>query len=103
MQIAGNACTSCGRIVFADEGKFCGKCGIALHITWQRKDSCTVCGGPLEQYERPKANPGSENAFSSNSKVDWLAAPAFAVLVIVLALMAALFAWTWEAVRPQGW
>ena len=43
--------------MLSDEGRFCGKCGIVLHVACHDQDVCPVCGGPWEEHERQKADP----------------------------------------------
>lgn len=102
MQIAGSTCTICGRrIIFADEGQFCVKCGIVVHLACQRQAICPVCSGPLRLYEdSANADPGWVRF---NSQVDRTSGPAVAVLFVLLALIAVMFALFWPVVRPPGY
>ena len=101
MQIAGSTCTICGRrIVFADEGQFCIKCGMAVHLTCQTQPTCPVCGGPLSDYERPKPDP---EWVRFNSPAERNFGPAAAVLFVVFGLVVVLWLVFWEIARPQGY
>ena len=103
MQVAGSTCRTCNRrIVFADEGQFCAKCEIALHLACAREAACPVCGGPLKEYERPQADPESERV-RFDPQVDRLSGPATAALFVVLGLVVVMWLVFWEIVRPQGY
>jgi len=58
MQIAGNTCRICERrIVFGNEGKFCGRCGVFVHLTCLPQAECDVCGQAFQRQETPKPDP----------------------------------------------
>src|SRR5689334_9138386 len=100
MQIAGNTCTICGgRIVFADEGKFCLKCQTVAHLACCSEPRCPVCSGPFTEYQRPKADPDSVRF---NSQAERNFGPAAAVLFVVFGLVIVLWLVFWESARRQG-
>jgi hypothetical protein len=58
MQIAGSKCKVCGqKIVLSREGKFCPECNTYAHLVCEARDNCDICGRPLQNYERPEADP----------------------------------------------
>src|SRR5262245_22063232 len=58
MQIPGNTCRICERrIVFANEGKFCRRCGVFVHLTCLPQAECDICGEPFQNEECQKHDP----------------------------------------------
>src|SRR6266404_3081701 len=57
MEIAGIACSVCGKkVVFAPDGKCCPACGIVLHHSCDARNTCAQCGRQYQNYESPTFN-----------------------------------------------
>jgi hypothetical protein len=95
MQIAGTKCKVCEReIVLSKEGKFCARCGTALHIACEPAAACRVCGDEFQQYQPPKPEPLSEAVIPRAIRPVGSRAPATAILLTVLVAGAlVLLAW----------
>ena len=52
VQIAGSKCKECERtIILSNEGKFCARCGTAVHCHCEPRATCDVCDEPYHAYE----------------------------------------------------
>jgi hypothetical protein len=89
MEIAGSRCKVCKRtIVFADEGKYCVRCGTVVHLACESRAQCAVCGQPCELYEPPKADPMSQAIIPPALRSGRSGGPVFAIgAVVVLAAL----------------
>jgi hypothetical protein len=52
LQIAGSKCKACERtIILSNEGKFCARCGTAVHRSCEPRATCDACDEPYHAYE----------------------------------------------------
>lgn len=94
MQIAGTMCRACGQsIVLSDEGKFCARCGAAVHLTCEPKDNCAVCGQGYQAYERPESDPLRDAVLPPALRPSRSGGPAFAIAVGVAILLLGVIIW----------
>src|SRR4051812_3903188 len=93
MQIAGNQCKTCGTtIVLSREGNHCRHCRTYSHITCEPGGNCSVCGKPLEQYERPQADPVGEAVLPRSLRSAGTGGPALAIgMIFLFAVLVFLF------------
>ena len=94
MEIAGKTCRVCDLdIVLSREGKFCPMCKAAVHLTCEPRTTCSVCGRPFEDFDRPKADALSEAIIPTALRKPRSGGPVFAVstlLILVLVFILAL-------------
>jgi len=58
MQIAGSTCHICGlNVVFAEDGKYCARCGTVEHLECNVGSNCGVCGEVFSLNEKLGASP----------------------------------------------
>jgi hypothetical protein len=85
MQIAGNMYKICGAaIVLSSDGEHCAYCGTYAHVACESGSNCSVCGKPLERYQRPQANPLAEAILPRSLRPAGTGGPALAVGMIFL-------------------
>jgi len=94
IQIAGNPCKVCGQIItLSSEGKTCPHCQTVVHTACDPNETCRSCSQPYRAYERPTVDPLSEAVLPPALRPARSGAPALALLIMGLLIVAMLIIW----------
>jgi transposase-like protein len=102
MQIAGHKCHICNRsIVLSNQGKFCPRCEIVVHVACEPRPVCGSCGKQFEAFKLPKSDPAGDAVLPRALRPAKMDGP----VMVLAALFAILFGFIiycfWWAVGHQ--